>query len=92
MLLHCPPIQSGVENKDGYGSLRLFNISKSVLQVVIWMLEQYKEMCDATGGCRKTCMENIVKTWNISGTMPPIFFNLLPCVWENNGLLNEIIG
>ena len=34
------------------------------------------------------CMKK-VKTSNISGTMQPIFFILLPCVWENNGLLNN---
>ena len=29
------------------------------------------------------------ETSNISGTVPPIFFILSPCVLENNGLLNK---
>ena len=33
-----------------------------------------------------------MKTLNISGSMPLIFFILSPCVWENNGLLNKING
>ena len=37
------------------------------------------------------CMKKM-KTSNISGTMQPIFFILLPCVWENNGLLNNRYG
>ena len=31
-----------------------------------------------------------VKTSNICRTMPPIFFNPSPCVWENNGPSNKI--
>ena len=30
-----------------------------------------------------------MKTVNISGTMLPVFFNLSPWVWDNNGLLNK---
>ena len=30
-----------------------------------------------------------VEKSNISGTSPPMFFNLSPCVSLNNGLLNE---
>ena len=32
-----------------------------------------------------------MKTWNISGTKPTIFFVLSPCVWENKGPLNRIM-
>ena len=97
ILLHLP---DRVENKKGSTfSVQLFNIFKSDLYIMIGVLELYKKMWEVIwklphnlvflfpGG--KWMARKKVKISKISGSMPPIFFILLPCFWEHNRLLNK---
>ena len=49
ILLGFPPSPGRMENKKYYRSLRLLNIFKSVLQIMILVLGLYKKLTDATG-------------------------------------------
>ena len=63
---------------------------------MVEVLGLYKKKCEVMGVSaqlslsrwKMDCMEE-VRTSNISGTMPPIFFILSPGVWENNRLINK---
>ena len=96
ILLRFPSVP--VENKNDYGSLRLLNIFEHVLQIMIWVLRDLQKVWEATGGCRTWysfsmwkmgCIEkseHIEYLWRYSTN----FLHSLPCVWENNGLLDKI--
>ena len=49
MLLYFPPFPGRLENKNDYRTLRILNIFKNVLQVLIGVLGFYKKMCEAMG-------------------------------------------
>ena len=49
MLLRFPPFPGRVENKKSYGSLKVLNIFKLVLQIMIDVLRLYKNVLDDSG-------------------------------------------
>ena len=90
------PFRGRVENQKCYRSLRLFNIFKSVLQIMIEVFGLHKKKRHRW--LPRTLVfdfqvENMlhgkVETSNISGTLPTIVFIIALCVWENNMLLNK---
>ena len=79
-------------------SRRLFNIFKSVLQMITGVVESYiKNICGITGVVVQRCLRSPGEKWvawktetpNISGSVPLILLNLSPCIWENNMLSNK---
>ena len=96
-MFRFPSFPGKVEKKKCYGTLlRLLNIFRNVVHIMIRVLGFYKKILEAIGELPNNLVfifqvENGLhgKTWNISGTMEPIFFILSPYFWENNRLLNK---
>ena len=97
-VLRFPHFPGRMKNKNFYGSLRLLNILKRALQIMIWILGLDRKFTKRQGFAAQLNLPfpggnglhgKKVKTSNFSGTIQLIFFILSPCVCENNGLLNK---
>ena len=87
-----------VENKKSYGSLRILNIFKSVLQITVGIVGLYKKSARRQRvvvqlslpfpGGKFVHAWKKMKTLNIFGTVQPIFFIFTICL-ANNRLLNK---
>ena len=90
ILLCFPPSPGRVENKKYYVSLRFLSIFKCFTNYNkgIWALQKIRDakvgvfLFKVKNGWHGKS-ENFEYLWRY---MPPIFFILLPCVWENNGV------
>ena len=89
MLLRFPTFSGRVENKKGYGSLRVSNIVKTVLQIMVEVLGIYKKnlRCDRLFPHNlvflfqvKNGLHEKMKTSNISGAVQPISFIFTLCM------------
>ena len=102
MVRNFPHFPWRVENKEGHGSQRLFNIFSNVLQTMTGVIKFCKNVplhWKSAGGCHTTsfamwkmgCNEK-EKTSNISDTIPLIFFKLSSCVGKIIGYPIKITG